>query len=47
SKAELGELKENYDWVLNARKRLLKVKLEDPLKEFKDIVNQVKKAEQK
>jgi ribonuclease P protein component len=42
SKAELDELDTKYDWVLNARRSLLKVKLEKPLKEFWQIVAKVK-----
>lgn len=45
SKEELGKLDRNYDWVLNARKQLLEVKLEKPLEEFRGIVAKVKKAE--
>lgn len=45
SKAELNELTGNYDWVLNARRVLLKVKLERPLEEFRQIVAKVKRTE--
>ena len=45
STLELNELDQKYDWVLNARKHLLKVKLEKPLEEFRGILAQVKKAE--
>ena len=38
SSAELGRLAEKRDWVLNARRSILKVKLEKPLAEFREIV---------
>ncbi len=41
SKVELNELKTNYDWVLNARRNLLKVKVNEPLEEFRQIVAEV------
>lgn len=43
SKAELNEINRKFDWVLNARRSLLKVKLEKPLQEFRFILKQVKK----
>ncbi len=46
SKKELSELDNNYDWVLNARRSLLEVKLEKPLEEFRQIVEKVRKSEQ-
>lgn len=45
SKAELNELETKFDWVLNARRSLLQVKLEKPLAEFRQIVAKVKKFE--
>lgn len=45
SRAELGELNSKYEWVLNARRGLLKVKLEKVLQDFRQIVNAVKKSE--
>jgi ribonuclease P protein component len=45
SKAELNELETNYDWVLNARRFLLKVKLDKPLEEFRQIARKVKQIE--
>jgi ribonuclease P protein component len=45
SKAELAELSVKYDWVLNARKSLLDVKLEKPLAEFRQIIRKVKNFE--
>lgn len=42
SKAELSELNIKFDWVLNARRGLLKVKLEKPLEEFRQIIAKVK-----
>ena len=41
SKAELDTLPQKYDWVLNARRSILRVKLEKPLAEFKEIVAKV------
>jgi len=45
SKLELNELHGRYDWVLNARRNLLTVKLEKPLEEFRQIVAQIKNIE--
>lgn len=45
SKLELSDLNVNYDWVLNARRYLLKVKLEKPLEEFRQIVAKVRELE--
>ena len=42
SKAEIKELETKFDWVLNARRSLLQVKLEKPLQEFRLIVAKVK-----
>jgi ribonuclease P protein component len=42
SKAELGELDVKFDWVLNARRALLKTKLDKPLAEFRQIVTKIK-----
>ena len=42
SKAELSLLESKFDWVLNARRSLLKVKLDKPLAEFRQIVEKVK-----
>jgi ribonuclease P protein component len=42
SRAELGELETKYDWVLNARRSLLRVKLGEPLAEFRGIIEKVK-----
>lgn len=47
SKAELNELDTKFDWVLNARRSLLRVKLEQPLKEFRQIIAKVKIFESK
>jgi ribonuclease P protein component len=46
SKAELNEFTCNYDWVLNARRHLLKVKLQKPLDEFRQLIAKVKIWEQ-
>ena len=42
SKAEIGLLETKFDWVLNARRSLLQVKLEKPLAEFRQIIEKVK-----
>ncbi|MGC2236298.1 MAG: ribonuclease P protein component [Pyrinomonadaceae bacterium] len=47
SRAELNELKINYDWVLNARRSLLDVKLDAPLAELRQIIEKVKRIESK
>jgi ribonuclease P protein component len=47
SRAELNELETKFDWVLNARRNLLIVKLEKPLEEFRQIVERVKIFESK
>ena len=41
SKPELATVEVKYDWVLNARRSLLKVKLDKPLEEFRRIVARV------
>jgi len=41
SKVELDDVLIKYDWVLNARRRILRSKLDEPLGEFKQIVEQV------
>lgn len=41
SKAELDEVSTKYDWVLNARRSILRVKLEKPLAEFREIAAKV------
>lgn len=47
SKSELDGLNVKFDWVLNARRHLLKVKLEKPLEEFRQIIERVKIYESK
>jgi len=42
---ELAGLQTQYDWVLNARRSILRVKLEKPLAEFKAIAAKVKNHE--
>ena len=42
SKAEISLLVTKFDWVLNARRSLLQVKLEKPLAEFRQIIGKVK-----
>ena len=41
SRAELDAVSAKYDWVLNARRRILDEKLEKPLAEFKHIVERL------
>jgi ribonuclease P protein component len=45
SRAELNELSGKYEWVLNARRGLLKVKLEQVLQDFRQIVKAVRQSE--
>jgi len=45
SRTELDAILVKYDWVLNARRSLLKVKLEKPLLEFRQIAEKVKLGE--
>ena len=42
---ELEALQTKYDWALNARRRILEVKLEAVLQELREIVGEVAKAE--
>lgn len=42
SRAELDAVETKYDWVLNARRSLLDVKLDKPLAEFRRIVEKVR-----
>ena len=41
SKADLNTISSKYDWVLNARRSILRVKLEKPLAEFREIAAKV------
>ena len=43
SRAELEAIETKFDWVLNARRSILRGKLEKPLAEFKEIVARVGK----
>lgn len=43
SREELEKILVKYDWVLNARRGLLKVKLEKPLEEFRQIAARIGK----
>lgn len=45
SRVELSELNTKFDWVLNARRILLKNKLEKPLEEFRQIIAKIKNSE--
>ncbi len=41
SRAELDAISTKYDWVLNARRSILDVKLEQPLAEFRQMLGRV------
>ena len=41
SRTELDAVAAKYDWVLNARRSLLKVKLQEPMAEFRAVVAKV------
>lgn len=41
SRAELDTVPVKYDWVVNARRNILEVRLARPLEEFKRIVSRV------
>jgi ribonuclease P protein component len=41
----LQVLERNYDWVLNAKTRMMSEKLDGPSQEFKDVVEKVRKFE--
>jgi ribonuclease P protein component len=43
SRRELDDVDTKYDWVLNARRSLLKVRVDKPLAEFRQIVEKVRK----
>jgi ribonuclease P protein component len=45
SNAELDQLKGRYDWVLNARRNLLRVKLDKPLADFRQLIETIKNSE--
>jgi ribonuclease P protein component len=45
SRIELDELSGKYDWVLNAKRGLLKVKLENPLQDFRQLIESVRNSE--
>lgn len=47
SKEDLLALRNKYDWVLNARGEITQAKLEQPLKEFRDIIRRVCESEQR
>jgi len=41
SRAELDKVATKYDWVVNARRSVLDVKLDKPLAEFRKIVGKI------
>lgn len=45
SKIELDTLSGKYDWVLNCKRNLLRVKLEKPLGDFRKLIEAVKISE--
>ncbi|MGB7209758.1 MAG: ribonuclease P protein component [Pyrinomonadaceae bacterium] len=46
SKSELNEISINFDWVLNAKRSILKTKLAEPLEDFKKIAAKIARSEQ-
>ncbi len=44
SRTELDAVDAKYDWVLNARRSILRVKLERPLAEFREIAARIEKG---
>jgi ribonuclease P protein component len=42
SSATMEVLPDSYDWVLNPRRSMLKLKLAEPLREFQEIIERVK-----
>ena len=47
SDTELAGLLKKYDWVVNARRSLLAVKVEAPLREFRSIVERLGEVERR
>ena len=47
SDVELGALSRQYDWVFNARRALLSVKVAEPVKEFQRLIAAVARDERK
>lgn len=45
SRIELDTVSAKYDWVLNCKRNLLKVKLDKPLDDFRKIIEAVKNSE--
>lgn len=45
SELDLNRLLNNYDWVLNAKSRVLKERLDAPLREFSQIVERIGQTE--
>jgi ribonuclease P protein component len=46
SREELGTMKHRFDWVLNARRRIIGQKLHAPLVEFRSIISRINSQEQ-
>ena len=46
SKGELNEIPIKFDWVLNAKRSILKVKLAEPLEDFKKIAAKIARSEE-
>ena len=46
SSAELGALKNRYDWVINARRSIIEVKTDAVVADLKRVIAQVRHAEQ-
>jgi ribonuclease P protein component len=47
SKIELNDLELNYNWVINARRNLLNVKMQEVFEDFQKIIAEVKLSETK
>lgn len=43
----MGELNENYDWVFNAKRKLLALKVDAAFEEFEKVVSRVAREESK
>ncbi|MEO7674398.1 MAG: ribonuclease P protein component [Pyrinomonadaceae bacterium] len=46
SKGELNEIQAKFDWVLNAKRGILKTKLAEPLEDFKKIAGRIARSEE-
>ena len=46
SKSELNEIPVKFDWVLNAKRGILKTKLAEPLEDFRKIAAKIARSEE-